>query len=410
METRVADTRAKVRVDWTPTRAAGLARLAAFLPHAGQGYARERNSDRGPDDRSNVSALSPWLRRRILTEEEVLRAVLREHGPAAAAKFIDEVFWRSYWKGWLQQRPAQWQRYRDEAVAARTIARRIPMYERACDGRTGIDAFDAWHAELVQQGWLHNHARMWFASIWIFTLRLPWTLGAQLFEQHLLDADPASNTLSWRWVAGLHTRGKHYLARAHNIRIHTLGRFDPEGQLDEQAATLEEAMEPAPRVPLPTSATRSESRCALLLHADDLHPESAGFDADVVGIAALAAEDDEARQALLAARFEGGALDDALSRAGAHFSAPVHGVADVDGLVAWALALGVRDIATCFAPVGPHASRLQEFEQALAPHGIRLVRKLRDWDARCWPHAGAGFFGMRARIPAILRERSLLPP
>ncbi len=66
-------------------------------------------------------------------------------------------------------------------------------------------------------GYLHNHARMWFASIWIFTLRLPWELGADFFLRHLLDGDPASNTLSWRWVGGMQTMGKTYLARADNI-------------------------------------------------------------------------------------------------------------------------------------------------------------------------------------------------
>ena len=58
---------------------------------------------------------------------------------------------------------------------------------------------------------------MWFASIWIFTLNLPWELGANFFYRNLLDADEASNTLSWRWVAGLHTSGKFYLARQDNI-------------------------------------------------------------------------------------------------------------------------------------------------------------------------------------------------
>ena len=58
---------------------------------------------------------------------------------------------------------------------------------------------------------------MWFASIWIFTLRLPWELGANFFYDHLLDADPASNTLSWRWVTGLQTQGKIYLATENNI-------------------------------------------------------------------------------------------------------------------------------------------------------------------------------------------------
>ena len=87
-------------------------------------------------------------------------------------------------------------------------------FGRAVDGRTGIDGFDDWARELTATHWLHNHARMWFASIWIFTLRLPWALGADFFMRHLIDGDPASNTLSWRWVAGLHTRSKPYAARA----------------------------------------------------------------------------------------------------------------------------------------------------------------------------------------------------
>ena len=61
---------------------------------------------------------------------------------------------------------------------------------------TGIEGFDDWARELVDTGYMHNHARMWFASIWIFTLRLPWALGADFFLRHLLDADAASNTLS----------------------------------------------------------------------------------------------------------------------------------------------------------------------------------------------------------------------
>ena len=71
---------------------------------------------------------------------------------------------------------------------------------------------------------MHNHARLWFASIWIFTLKLPWELGAAFFLEHLHDGDPASNTLSWRWVAGLHTKGKNYVASADNIEKFTDGK------------------------------------------------------------------------------------------------------------------------------------------------------------------------------------------
>ena len=229
-----------VETRFPASRTAGLARLHDFLPHAGRDYARARNYDHGPDARGNVSGLSPYLRHRLLTEREVVSAVLAQHSPQQAEKFIQEVFWRSYWKGWLELRPSAWHDYQSELEASleeldrdTELARR---YRDAIAGRTGIDCFDAWAGELCEHAYLHNHARMWFASIWIFTLGLPWQLGADFFMQQLLDGDPASNTLSWRWVAGLQTRGKHYLARAENIRRYTANRFDPRGRLNENGA------------------------------------------------------------------------------------------------------------------------------------------------------------------------------
>ena len=67
---------------------------------------------------------------------------------------------------------------------------------------------------------------MWFSSIWIFTLNLPWQLGAEFFMKYLKDGDPASNTLSWRWTAGVQTKGKHYLAQEWNIKKFTNGRYE----------------------------------------------------------------------------------------------------------------------------------------------------------------------------------------
>ncbi|MEM8657814.1 MAG: FAD-binding domain-containing protein, partial [Pseudomonadota bacterium] len=115
----------------------------------------------------------------------------------------------------------------------------------------------------------HNHTRMWFASIWIFTLQLPWQLGADLFLRHLLDGDPASNTLSWRWVGGLHTVGKTYLARADNIRKFTNGRFDPKGLARAALPLEEDALHPVVALPAPRAVPdqayvllRTEEDCA----------------------------------------------------------------------------------------------------------------------------------------------------
>ena len=267
------------------SRDQALAALETFLPKAGSRYARERNEDRGPGAHTAVSQLSPFLRHRLLTEQEVASAAHGAHG-RGAEKFVQEVFWRTYFKGYLEHKPALWAHYRSaleedlQRYGADEMAQ--ATLQAALQGETGIEPFDAWLTELKETGYLHNHARMWFASIWIFTLRLPWTIGADLFMQHLLDGDPASNTLSWRWVAGLHTRGKHYLARAENIARYTGDRFGPVGGLNENADPIEEAPPPSdmavPHQPLTTldepCTALDPSADGLLLHEEDLHPES----------------------------------------------------------------------------------------------------------------------------------------
>ena len=129
-----------------PNRTEALSRLQRFLPHAGRDYAAQRNYDRGAGQHTGVSTLSPYLRHRLLTEEEVLRAVLGRHSRSAAEKFVQEVFWRTYWKGWLEMRPAVWGGYRaglDQAWdRVQTQSGLRAEWEAACLGRTGIDCDD----------------------------------------------------------------------------------------------------------------------------------------------------------------------------------------------------------------------------------------------------------------------------
>jgi hypothetical protein len=393
----------------TPTREAGLARLADFVPRAGRAYAAERNTDRGPGDRSNVSTLSPWVRHRLVTEREVVEAVLRRHSLDAAGKFVQEVYWRTYWKGWLELRPSVWARYTASVAPALDAlsAGERATYEAAIAGRTGIEGFDDWARELVETGYLHNHARMWFASIWIFTLRLPWQLGADFFLRHLLDGDPASNTLSWRWVAGLQTVGKTYLATTQNIEFATEGRFRPRG-------LAESAPGPAPRPePLPSG------RVGLLLHEDDLHAESldsmlSAAGAEVVAVASPAAGEGRSTLAdpasALVAGFTTQALADGRTRAGGHVGADASAL---DGLTAsairdWANNYDLSAIVTPYAPVGPVRDRLDQLDRELSDD-LTVTRLLRPWDAQAWPHATRGFFPFRERIPALLREQQIEP-
>ncbi len=374
----------------TLTRAAALDHLAGVVPHAGHAYAVGRNTDAGPDGERTTTALSPFLRRRLLLEQEVVGAALAAHGAQAAARFVDEVFWRSYFKGHLETHPAAWTGYLEalareqKRVAASSGLRRA--LEAATSGATGIEGFDDWARELVQHGWLHNHARMWFASIWIFTLKLPWELGADFFLRHLLDGDPASNTLSWRWVAGLHTRGKAYAARAENIHRFTEGRFSPSG-LNENPVPLDEP-DPPRLVRLAPPDAAPSGAVALLLHLDDLDPESMLLGgARVERVGGLLAHAPDASEPVREADAQ--AMTDALTRAAARF-----GCEAVSATPGWNEGLPV---VTAWAPVGPSAAAL--------PAGCLRLR--RQWDELTWPHATRGYFQVRAAAPGILREMSL---
>ena len=108
---------------FTPTRDGGLRRLKDFIPAAGIKYAQGRNYDRGANAHKSVSQLSPYIRRRTISEVEVLKSVLGAHSPQSAEKFIQEVFWRTYWKGWLELRPSVWANYQGSLAQAKHDAR-----------------------------------------------------------------------------------------------------------------------------------------------------------------------------------------------------------------------------------------------------------------------------------------------
>ena len=403
--------------DWTPTRAAGLDRLAAFSPRMGSRYAAERNHDLGPGRHVGVSTLSPWVRRRLVTERELAEAALARHGAGKAEKFVQEVVWRTYFKGWLEGRPAVWADYQggladdlDRLAADRPLARRVAAAE---EGRTGLDCFDAWAAELVETGYLHNHARMWFASIWTFTLGLPWRIGADFFLRHLLDGDPASNTLGWRWVAGLHTRGKAYAARASNIAKYTGGRFRPSGHDLAPAVALEEAESPPPHAPpRPPDPPAADIPSVLLIHEDDCRVEDLLRDpAGVAAVGLMAATPGRSPRPVAAevAAFDRGALADAGDRLAA-LGAPAAEwleAGDPATLADWATGHGAGQIVAAHAPTGPVRDRLDRAAPALARAGIRLAGLRRDWDALFWPHATAGFFKVKQKIPRVFSELGL---
>jgi len=395
------------------SREEALVLLAAFLPKAGTSYTRNRNFDLGAGQHKHVSQLSAYIKRRIITEEDVLKKVLSAHSLNEAGKFIDEIFWRTYFKGWLESRPHIWMQYcADVHHLTHELQTQSGLRDRwaaACLGETGIDCFDAWAKELAETGYLHNHARMWFASIWVYTLQLPWQLGADFFLRHLLDGDAASNTLSWRWVVGLHSVGKTYLARAENIQRFTNGRFAPKGLAQVAPPLNDTASTMAPKIIDPPNPYLEGRKTGLLLHSDDLNIAHLTHRSDCIASAAYRPVD--AGTMLVSSpkllEFNNAALDAATK----HWKPNLLNCCDVttpEGILSWALENKLEQIVTPYAAVGNTSQMLEKCKHLLSNHGVQLTQVMREYDIISWPYATKGFFKFREKIPKILTSLSII--
>ncbi len=220
-------------MNFETSRSSALNKLNSFIENDILNYNSKRNFDFGIKNRNNVSCLSPYITHRLITEYETVKKVLLKHPFQKVDKFIQEIFWRIYWKGWLELRPKVWSDFTGDLKDINED----DNYKKAINGETQIKCFNDWVKELKENNYLHNHTRMWFASIWIFTLNLPWQKGAEFFIKNLLDGDAASNTLSWRWVAGLQTKGKHYVAQSWNINKFTNNKYQ-NVKLNEKVSPL----------------------------------------------------------------------------------------------------------------------------------------------------------------------------
>jgi deoxyribodipyrimidine photo-lyase len=250
---------------------------------------------------------------------------------------------------------------------------------------------------------------MWFASIWIFTLKLPWRLGADFFYRHLLDGDAASNTLNWRWAAGLHTRGKPYPARAKNITTFTTGRFHPR---DRDLAEVTQGLDATEPDGLPTVLPLRDVHppapgvpTALLITDEDCRIEDFDLSGlDVCATATLSCSHLRSPRPVADAvvEFEGGALVDAAARLNV---TPTQLEADdPNALLSWATKAGATQIFTPYITRGPLFDWLGRAQPLLAQSGLTLCEYRRDWDGAIWPHATAGFFKVRKQIPHILEK------
>ncbi len=279
-------------------RAAALSVLAKVQPES---YERSRNYLDG-----DVTRLSMYLRHGVLTLAEVRDYALgRVTDPQQTRKLINELAWRDYWQRlYMQIGEGIWEDrepYKTGHLAS-DYATELP--EDVMQGTTTLQCMDAFSEQLTETGYLHNHARMWFAAYLVHWRRVRWQQGARWFLQHLLDGDPASNNLSWQWVASTFA-SKPYIFNRENLERYTAGAycrscphaeartcpFDrpyealeqtlfPRLNFPEDATTM--PTPPRPYTPAATANKRSPSERSLVIagrpllwvHTDSLNPDS----------------------------------------------------------------------------------------------------------------------------------------
>jgi len=194
---------------WPGGRTEGLRRLAAFDVSA---YARTRNL---VGEASGVSLLGPYIRHGLITLTECRTEVMRKSRGNPPVKFLQELAWREYYQRVYAQL--------GDAITYRNLeAPKVELGNRPLPddirfGTTGLACMDENINELRETGYMYNHARMWVASYIIHHRKVAWQHGAQMFLQHLLDGDPASNSLGWQWIASTYSH-KPYLFDQGNVQ------------------------------------------------------------------------------------------------------------------------------------------------------------------------------------------------
>lgn len=374
------------------TRPAALQRLAEFVHSGAADYARTRNTVKA--GHGNVSRLSAALRHRLISEEEVLAAVLAAHRFPAVEKFVQEVVWRTYWKGWLELHPGVWTDYLRLAAEA---APAVPE-----DGTMSV-----FTDELRSTGFLHNHARMWWAAWWCHQQGLPWAAGARFFFDNLLDADAASNTLGWRWVAGLQTPGKAYLARRDNMAKYWENHGSLDALDDRVGARIPAETADRSRVALPEYAEAPSppgGPVLLLGHADDLSIETTplgGLRPAAIALIDQPGESEgEAKRAWCRR-----AMDDAATRWSRHYGCPVQRLPRWDGVRTWATQVAGANLVLMAPFIGPDADAWRPERQVLQDAGVEVIECRRTWDQRLFPAARAGFFPFWHQARPLLSKR-----
>jgi hypothetical protein len=369
------------------TREEALQDLENYINKDILDYSTQRNFDFGPGKRNNVSCLSPYISHRLITEYEVAKKVLNRFPYQKVEKYIQEIFWRVYWKGWLELRPQVWTDFTEDLKGIEEDKN----YQIAVSGKTEIQCFNDWVNELKENNYLHNHTRMWFASIWIFTLNLPWQKGAEFFMKYLYDGDAASNTLSWRWVAGLQTKGKHYVAQSWNISKFTNNKYKDIG-LNEDATPLVDK--------------REYKLSSLEINKEDLESKTLIFFESELNIETLNLKDyqniycvflrNEKRKIKFDEKvinFKKKIIEDQANR----FS----NIKIIDEINFDKLTNEIKDLDVIYPSIGENLSFLKSIKKKKNLNYNFIVR---EGDEFCWQFSNKGYFNFKSNIPKIIQK------
>jgi hypothetical protein len=369
------------------TREQALQDLENYVNKDIVNYSTQRNFDFGPSKRNNVSCLSPYISHRLITEYEVAKKVLSKFPYQKVEKYIQEIFWRIYWKGWLELRPQVWNDFIEDLKGIEEDKN----YQIAVSGKTEIQCFNDWVNELKENNYLHNHTRMWFASIWIFTLNLPWQKGAEFFMKYLYDGDAASNTLSWRWVAGLQTKGKHYVAQGWNIAKFTNNKYK-DINLNEDATPLIDK--------------REYKLSSLEINKEDLESKTVIFFESELNIETLNLKDyqniyciflsNEKRKIKFDEKvinFKKKIIEDQANR----FS----NIKLIDEINFDKLTNEIKDLDVIYPSIGENLSFLKSIKKKKSLNYNFIVR---EGDEFCWQFSNKGYFNFKSNIPKIIQK------
>ena len=378
-------------MNFVTTRKEALEAMERYIENNISDYTAKRNFDFGPQNRKNISCLSPYITHRLISEYEVAKKTLSKYPYQKVEKFIQEIFWRVYWKGWLELRPKVWTDFVEDTKNIENTKE----YEKAINGETNIDCFNDWVKELKENNYLHNHTRMWFASIWIFTLKLPWQKGAEFFLRELYDGDAASNTLSWRWVAGIQTKGKNYIAQNWNINKFTNNKYKDLKLNENPQPIIDQRDYKVSPLSISNNETASDK---LVFFENELDFQFFNIDNHKKVYCILLANDE--RQVKLGSKvldYKKNLIKNQIQNSGLK-------IEFIEGNKFIELSSNDKDFDIVYPSIGENMSFLK---RVIKKNNLNINYLTREEDSYCWQFSNKGYFNFKSNIPKILSQFKL---